>query len=63
MDDRTPLADSRLSRFSDEGLLIDRPLPESMLTPRADLRLVIVDLEMPLTVAREELERCKGHRS
>ena len=60
MDDRTALADSRLGRFSDEGLLIDRPLPESMLTPRADLRLVIVDLEMPLTMAREELGAVQG---
>lgn len=60
LDDRAPYADSRLGRFSDEGLLIDRPLPESLLTPRPDLRLVIVDLEMPLTVAREEFAAVQG---
>ncbi len=59
-DDRAPFADSRLGRFSDAGLLIDRPLPESMLTPRPDLRLVIVDLEIPLTVAREEFALVQG---
>ena len=60
LDDRAPFADSRLGRFSDEGLLIDRPLPETLLTPRPDLRLVIVDLEMPLTVAREEFAAVQG---
>ena len=60
LDDRGPYADSRLGRFSDDGLLIDRPLPESMLTPRPDLRLVVVDLDMPLTVAREELASVQG---
>ena len=59
-DDRAPFADSRLGRFSDAGLLIDRPLPESMLAPRPDLRLVIVDLEVPLTVAREEFASVQG---
>ena len=59
-DDRAAFADSRLGRFSDEGLLLDRPLSEAMLTPRADLRLVIVDLEMPLTAARQELGDVQG---
>ena len=59
-DDRGPYADSRLGRFDDQGLLLDRPLSETMLTPRADLRLVIVDLEMPLTVARQELGDVQG---
>ena len=60
LDDRAPFADSRLGRFSDEGLLNDRPLPESMLTTRPDLRLVVVDLEMPLTVARGEFASVQG---
>ena len=60
LDDRLPLADSRLGRFSDQGLLLDRPLSESMLTPRPDLRLVIVDHEMPLTSARKDLGDLQG---
>ena len=55
LDDRAPFADSRLGRFSDEGLLIDRPLPESMLTPGLTCASWSWTSEMPLTVARGSL--------
>ena len=60
LEDRPLIAHSRLGIHDTSGILFEQEIPEELLTPRPDLRLVLVSTEFRFAEIRAEISELNG---